>query len=54
MWNLKRKNKLIENRWVVDRGGGWRLGKMTEGGQKVQTSHYKLTKSWACNVSHGD
>ena len=55
MWNLKNKQqqqtetKLIdmENRLVVARGGwGWGPGKMDEGGQKAQTSSYKITKSW--------
>ena len=27
---------------------------MREGGQKVQTSNYKISKSWDCNVEHGD
>ena len=42
MWNLKKKQnktELIEteNRLVVARGGGWKVGEMGEGGQKVQT-----------------
>ena len=35
-----------ENRLVVARGVGWGVGEMGEGGQKVQTSSYK--------ISHGD
>ena len=27
---------------------------MGEGDQKVQTSSYKINKSWKCNVQHGD
>ena len=27
---------------------------MAEGGQKVQTSTYKINKSWGHNVQHGD
>lgn len=27
---------------------------MGEGGQKVQTSAYKITKFWGFNVQHGD
>ena len=30
------------------------MGKMGEGGQKVRTSSYKKSKSWGCNVQHGD
>ena len=42
-----------ENRLVVARvAGAW--GEMGEGSQKVQTSGYKLNKSWGCNVQHGN
>ena len=34
-------------RWIVG------VGKMGEGGQKVQTSWYKINKTWGCNVQHG-
>ena len=27
---------------------------MGEGDQKVQNSSYKMSKSWRCNVQHGD
>ena len=27
---------------------------MSEGGQKVQISRYKINKSWRCNIQHGD
>ena len=27
---------------------------MGDGGQKLQTSSYKINKSWGCNVQHGD
>ena len=27
---------------------------MSEGGQKVQTSSYKVNKYWGCNVQHAD
>lgn len=30
------------------------LGKMGEGGQKIQTSNFKVSKSWGCNIRHGD
>ena len=36
------------------RGKGWGVGEMGEGGQKVQTSSYKINKSWGCNVQHVD
>ena len=29
-----------------------RVGKMDEGDQKVQTSSYKINKSWVCNLEH--
>ena len=50
MWNLKKtktKTKLTdtENRLVVARGGGRRVGETDEGGEKVQTSSYKINKS---------
>ena len=36
MWNQKQMTRIdIENRLVVARrGGGWRVGKMSEGGQR--------------------
>ena len=30
------------------------MGEIGEGGQKIQTSSYKINKSWACNVQHDD
>lgn len=33
------------------RGAG---GGMGEGHQKVQTSIYKINKTWGCNVQHDD
>ena len=56
MWNLKNKtlSSYIKNRLVVARGKGWGVGEMGEGGQKVQTSSYKINKSWGCNVQHVD
>ena len=32
----------IENKLVVARGGGLRVCKMGDGGQKIQTSNYKI------------
>ena len=50
--------------WVVLSGilalearvGGWEwdVGKMGEGGRKVQTSSCKINKSWGSYVQHGD
>ena len=47
--------KLIDtdNRLIVARGAGWWVGEMGEGGQKVQTSTDKMSKSWG-NVRHSD
>ena len=39
--------------WLPEVGGG-RWGKMGEGGQKVQTSSYKISKSWGGHVQHGN
>ena len=33
-----------DNRLVFDRGRGWRVDEIGEGGQKVQTSSYKINK----------
>lgn len=57
IWNLKTitKTKLTgtENKLVVARSvGTWE--EMSEVGQKVQTSSYKIIKSWAYNVQQGD
>ena len=30
------------------------VGEMGQGGQKVQTSSYKINQSWECNVHHDD
>ena len=43
--------KNAENRSLVARGRRRRVGRMGEGGQKVQTSGYKTHMFWACNVS---
>ena len=58
MWNLKNehtqktKNKLTDTE--AARGRGWEIGEISEVGQKVQTSSYKINKSWGSNVQHGD
>ena len=52
-----------ENRFVITRsrcvwGGGrgvcGKMGEMSQGGAKVQTSSCKINKSWECNIQHGD
>ena len=43
-----------KKRLVVARGGGQEVGKTGEGGQEIQTSNFKINKSWGCNVYHGD
>ena len=30
------------------------MGELGEGGQKVQTSTYKINKLWGCNVQYAD
>ena len=66
MWNLKnktneqqqqKKNKIrlidTEDKLVVAREeGSWVVGKMGEGDQEVQSSSYKIHKSWGSNVQH--
>ena len=59
--NKKKKKNLssfidTESRLVVARSGGRGegLGKMGEGGQKVQTSSYTVNKSWGYNAYHSD
>ena len=60
MQNLKkkkqtnRKSKLMdtEKRLVVHRGSGWGVSEMGEGSQKVQTSSYKINKSWRRNITY--
>ena len=42
------------NWWLPEATRGRVGGEMGEGGQKVQTSSYKINKSWECNVQHGD
>ena len=42
----------MENRLIARGGGG--SSEMDEEGQKVQTSIYKINKSWLSNVQHGD
>ena len=43
----------IENRLFSDIGG-WELGKMGEGGQKVQIASNKMKNLWGYNIQPGD
>lgn len=43
-----------ENRLSFSESGGWGLGKMGEGGQKVQISSNKMKQLWGCNIQLGD
>ena len=53
-WTRRYREKITHcQRWEVE-VEGWRVGKICEGGQKVQTSSYNINKSWGCNVQHGD
>ena len=57
MWNKKKKKPELmhtEKRLVVARARTWGMDQTDEGGQKVQTSSYKISKSWGCNVQCGD
>ena len=48
IWNLnkqaKNANLYLENILVITRSERWKLDKMVWGGQKVQTSSYKINK----------
>ena len=45
-WNKQQTNKLIEKEvgFVVTKSGGWEMGDLDEGSQKVQTPSYKINK----------
>ena len=30
------------------------ISEIGKGDQKLQTSRYKISKSWGCNIQHGD
>ena len=55
---MEKKNELIdtENTQCCQRQGqcGQEEYKMGEGGKKVQTPSYQVSKSWGCNVQHSD
>ena len=58
----KKKTELIEseNRLIVPRGRNWGsgsrggVGEIGEESQKLQTSSYKINKSWGYNIQHSD
>ena len=50
---LKTQIRDAEDRLVVSRGGE-RGGELGEGARLVQTSSYKISKSWGCKVERGD
>lgn len=51
--NKKHKCMDAEDRFVVARGGMGGVRNMSEI-DKVQVYIYKMSKSWGCNVQHGD
>ena len=56
MWNMKKKKKkiLLETEQIGDWQRQWgRWGVVNEDGQQVQTSSYKISKSWGCRVHQG-
>ena len=56
MRNIKNKKAKVPDRtdkWLLEvRGGKGRGVKWVKGGQRVQTSRYKINKSWGWNVQH--
>ena len=65
IWNVrkqKQKSQIPAHRYREQIGGCQRLGRdgaerqceMGEGSWKVQTSGYKISKSWGGNIQHGD
>ena len=51
---MKKRNTKTENELVVAKGRGWRVGEMGEGGQRIQTSSYKMSKFGGCDIYNGD
>ena len=41
---IKTELRNTENRMDIARGRGWKVGEMAEGGQKVQTSRYRVNE----------
>lgn len=55
MWTLQKRNQIhleTADWWLPE--VGVRVGKMSKGDQKIQTSSYKINMSWECNIYHGD
>lgn len=48
--HFHRERKLL----VTRERRGWWAGKICEGGREVETSHYKINKSWGCDGHHGE
>ena len=48
--NLKQQQQKPQKQRIVAGYQMFRVGKMTEGDQKVQTSSYKTNKSQECNI----
>lgn len=44
----------IENRLAVARGRGCWMDETVQGGRKVQTYSYKISKTWECSIQHDD
>ena len=55
MWGIQKQEPALRH---GEQTGGCQgqegVGEKGEGGQKVQTSRHKLTKSWGCNAQHED
>ena len=53
MWNLNKHQtqKKESGLWLYGLGGG---GRLEEGGQKIQTSSYKINKHQGWNLQHDD
>ena len=57
-WNLKTETNNRTHRYREKVGScqtlGEGVGRVGKGGQKVQSSSYKIIKSWGCNVQRVD
>ena len=47
------KNQTHKNRKQIGVHQRQRLGEMLQGSHNIQTSHYKINKSWGCTVQNG-
>lgn len=52
MWNLKKRTP--DRDQAGDCQVGWEMEKLGKRGQKLQTSGYKTSKFWGCNLQHGN